>query len=67
MGRLPGGLWGRPSKQEDEGMGLTVKKKGLTVKRVENLLRAGIPGKHTDGDVKGLMLCRSREARNSPL
>jgi integrase len=30
--------------------------KGLTVKRVEALLRAGAPGKHTDGDVKGLML-----------
>ena len=38
-------------------MGPTAKKKGLTVKRVENLLRAGVPGKHTDGDVKGLMLC----------
>jgi integrase len=30
---------------------------GLTVKRVEKLLRAGVPGRHTDGDVKGLMLC----------
>jgi Arm DNA-binding domain len=30
---------------------------GLTVKRVERLLRAGVPGKYTDGDVKGLMLC----------
>jgi integrase len=30
---------------------------GLTVKRVESLLRAGVPGKHTDSDVKGLMLC----------
>jgi integrase len=30
--------------------------KGLTVKRVEALLRAGVPSKHTDGDVKGLML-----------
>src|SRR5262249_44344741 len=30
----------------------------LTVKRVEKLLRAGVPGKHTDtGDVRGLMLC----------
>jgi integrase len=30
---------------------------GLSVKRVEKLLRAGVPGRHTDGDVKGLMLC----------
>src|ERR1700674_2814760 len=30
---------------------------GLTVKRVERLLRAGVPGKYTDGVVKGLMLC----------
>ena len=34
---------------------------GLTVKRVEALVRAGVPGKHTDGanggGVKGLMLC----------
>src|ERR1700688_4127643 len=30
---------------------------GLTVRRVERLLRAGVPGKYTDGDVKGLMLC----------
>jgi integrase len=29
----------------------------LTVKRIEKLLRAGVPGKHTDSDVKGLMLC----------
>jgi integrase len=29
----------------------------LTVKRVEQLLRTGVPGKHTDGDVRGLMLC----------
>jgi integrase len=29
----------------------------LTVKRVEKLLRAGVRGKHTDGDVRGLMLC----------
>jgi integrase len=32
-------------------------KRGLNVKRVEKLLRAGVPGKHTDGDVRGLMLC----------
>jgi integrase len=31
--------------------------KALTVKRVEKLLTAGKPGKHTDGDVRGLMLC----------
>jgi hypothetical protein len=30
--------------------------KALTVKRVEKLLRAGVPGKHTDADVRGLML-----------
>jgi Arm DNA-binding domain len=30
--------------------------KALTVKRVEKLLRAGTPGKHTDGEVRGLML-----------
>jgi integrase len=30
---------------------------GLSVKRVEKLLRAGVRGRHTDGDVKGLMLC----------
>jgi integrase len=30
---------------------------GLSVKRVEKLLRAGVPGRHTDGDVRGLMLC----------
>src|SRR5215468_6371489 len=30
---------------------------GLSVKRVEKLMRAGVPGRHTDGDVKGLMLC----------
>jgi integrase len=34
---------------------------GLTVKKVEKLLRDGVPGKHTDGakdgGVKGLMLC----------
>jgi integrase len=30
---------------------------GLSVKRVEKLLRQGVPGRHTDGDVKGLMLC----------
>jgi integrase len=30
---------------------------GLSVKRVEKLLRGGVPGRHTDGDVKGLMLC----------
>jgi integrase len=30
---------------------------GLSVKKVERLLRAGAPGRHTDGDVKGLMLC----------
>jgi integrase len=30
---------------------------GLSVKRVEKLLRAGAPGRHTDGDVRGLMLC----------
>jgi len=29
----------------------------LAVKKVAKLLRAGVPGKHTDGDVKGLMLC----------
>ena len=29
--------------------------KALTVKRIEKLLR--VPGKYTDGDVKGLMLC----------
>jgi integrase len=29
----------------------------LTVKRIEKLMRAGVPGRHTDGDVKGLMLC----------
>ena len=29
--------------------------KALTVKRIERLLR--VPGKYTDGDVKGLMLC----------
>jgi integrase len=33
------------------------KPKGLTVKRVEKLLRSGAPGRHTDGDVRGLMLC----------
>jgi integrase len=31
--------------------------KALTVKRIERLLAIGAPGKHTDGDVKGLMLC----------
>jgi integrase len=31
--------------------------KALTVKRVEKLLRAGARDKHTDGDVRGLMLC----------
>jgi integrase len=31
--------------------------KGMTVKAVEKLLSAGVPGKHTDGEVKGLMLC----------
>jgi integrase len=30
---------------------------GLSVKRVEKLIRAGVPGRHTDGDVRGLMLC----------
>jgi integrase len=30
---------------------------GLSAKRVEKLLRAGVPGRHTDGDVRGLMLC----------
>jgi integrase len=30
---------------------------GLSVKKVEKLLRQGAPGRHTDGDVKGLMLC----------
>jgi integrase len=30
---------------------------GLSVKRVEKLLRGGVPGRHTDGDVRGLMLC----------
>jgi integrase len=30
---------------------------GLSVKKVEKLLRAGKPGRHTDGDVRGLMLC----------
>jgi integrase len=30
---------------------------GLTVKKIEDLLREGVPGKHTDSDVKGLMLC----------
>src|SRR6516225_6966225 len=30
---------------------------GLSVKKVEKLLRQGVPGRHTDGDVKGLMLC----------
>jgi integrase len=30
---------------------------GLSVKRVEKLLSAGVPGRHTDGDVRGLMLC----------
>jgi integrase len=29
----------------------------LTVKRVEKLLRAGVRGKYTDSDVRGLMLC----------
>jgi integrase len=29
----------------------------LTVKKVAKLIRAGVPGKHTDGDVRGLMLC----------
>src|SRR5437660_2189672 len=29
----------------------------LTVKRVAKLIRQGVPGKHTDGDVRGLMLC----------
>jgi integrase len=29
----------------------------LTVKRIEKLLRAGVPSKTTDGEVKGLMLC----------
>jgi hypothetical protein len=29
--------------------------KALTVKRIEKLLR--VPGKYTDGDVRGLMLC----------
>jgi integrase len=33
------------------------KPKALTVKRIEKLLSAGVPGKHTDGEVKGLMLC----------
>jgi hypothetical protein len=37
-------------REEDENV-------GLSVKRVEKLLRAGVPGRHTDGDVKGLMLC----------
>jgi integrase len=31
--------------------------KALTVKRIERWLSAGVPGKHTDGEVKGLMLC----------
>jgi integrase len=31
--------------------------KALTVHRIDKLLRAGVPGKHTDGDVRGLMLC----------
>jgi integrase len=32
---------------------------GLSVKRVEKLIRAGVPGRHTDGPggVRGLMLC----------
>jgi hypothetical protein len=29
----------------------------LTVKRVAKLLRNGQPGRHRDGDVKGLYLC----------
>jgi hypothetical protein len=29
----------------------------LHVKKVKKLLRAGVAGRHTDGDVKGLMLC----------
>ena len=29
----------------------------LTAKKIEKLMRAGVPGRHTDGDVKGLMLC----------
>src|SRR5262249_13843245 len=31
--------------------------KALTVHRIDKLLRAGAPGKHTDGDMRGLMLC----------
>jgi integrase len=31
--------------------------KALTVKKVQALIRAGVRVKHTDGDVKGLMLC----------
>src|SRR6516165_2327902 len=54
--RLPANC-GEDRRRQEEDMGPTAKKKGLTVKRVENLLRAGVPGKHTDGDVKGLMLC----------
>jgi integrase len=30
---------------------------GLSVKKVERLLRAGMPGRYTDNDVRGLMLC----------
>src|SRR6516165_1222089 len=54
--RLPANC-GEDRRRQEEDMGPTAKKKGLTVKRVENLLRAGVPGRHTDGDVKGLMLC----------
>ena len=35
------------------------KPKALTVKRIEKLLR--VPGKYTDGDVRGLMLCVESE------
>src|SRR5262249_61454405 len=45
-----GQLWGRRQKQEGSLMA-----NALTVKRVEKLLR--VPGKYTDGDVRGLMLC----------
>ena len=30
---------------------------GLSVKKVEKLIRAGVPGRHTDRIIKGLMLC----------
>ena len=37
--------------------------KALTVKRIEKLLR--VPGKYTDGDVRGLMLCV--ESKKAPI